>query len=182
MNKIEILTSNNSVKPLYKATDNTLYLSYPCSLTYSCASYYFYLNPGKYLFDLYGAGAGATTGTTTLKREEVGTGCVSSINSTLHGGNAVCSPGNSAGSGGFISGSLVLKKKTKMFARIGGSGQPGRSDTEDALKGGFNGGGSCMHFSAKSPSTSGGGATDIRVEEDDLWHRIIVAGLRGRPR
>ena len=179
MNKIEILTSNNSVKPLYKATDNTLYLSYPCSLTYSCASYYFYLSPGKYLFDLYGASGGAFKGTSTLRREDNGTNCVSSYNASMFGGNAICSPGNSAGSGGFISGSLVLKRRTKIFARIGGSGQLGTNNTADVLKGGYNGGGSAMFYSSSSPPTSGGGATDIRAEEDDLWHRIIVAGGGG---
>ena len=178
MNKINVFTSNSTVEPLYNATEYALYLSYPCSVTYNCTSYYFYLNPGKYLFDLYGAGAGATTGTTTLKREDSGTGCVSSYNASMFGGNAVCAPGNSAGSGGFISGSLVLKRKTKFFARIGGSGQVGKSSSTNDLKGGFNGGGSCM-FCSDSPSTSGGGATDIRVEEDDLWHRIIVAGGGG---
>ena len=131
------------------------------------------------MFDLYGAGAGATSGTSTLKREDSGTGCVSSYNASMFGGNAVCSPLNSAGSGGFISGSLFLKRKTKIFARIGGSGQVGNSNEENILKGGYNGGGSCLFANSANPPTSGGGATDIRVEEDDLWHRIIVAGGGG---
>ena len=177
MNKFEIFTSNESVNPLYNYTKSSLYLHYPCSTTYSCTSYHFYLNPGKYLFDLFGAGAGSATGRTTLKRENVGTGCVSSYNATAFGGNAFCEPGNSAGSGGFISGSLTLKRRTKIFAHIGGSGQVGSSNSANNLKGGYNGGGSCM-YNAKS-STSGGGASDIRVEEDDLWHRIIVAAGGG---
>ena len=154
-----------------------LYLHYPCSVTYSCTSYYFYLNPGRYVFDLFGAGAGEVNSRSTLKREDSGTKCVSAYNSSIYGGNAQCSPGNSAGSGGFISGSLTLKKRTKFFANIGGSGQVGSSDTATALRGGYNGGGSCRYYS--TPSTSGGGATDIRAETDDLWHRIIVAGGGG---
>ena len=177
MNKIKIFTSDSSVKPSYTATEDTLQLSYPCSVNYSCTSYYFYLKPGKYLFDLYGAGAGATSGTTTLKREDSGTGCANAGNA--YGGNAICVPGNSAGSGGFISGSLVLKTKTKIFAHVGGSGQIGTSNDINVLKGGYNGGGSCMFFRPDQPPTSGGGATDIRVEVDDLWHRIIVAGGGG---
>ena len=178
MNKINISTSNSSIKPLYNATDSVLYLHYPCSVTYSCTSYYFYLNPGKYLFDLYGAGAGETSTGSTLKREDSGKDCVSNYNSSMFGGNAACKPGNSAGSGGFISGSLTLKKRTKFWANIGGTGQIGSTNNADKLKGGYNGGGSCNYYSG-APPTSGGGATDIRVEEDDLWHRIIVAGGGG---
>ena len=145
MNKIEISTSDNSIKPLYNATESTLYLHYPCSLTYSCTSYYFYLNPGKYKFDLYGAGAGETEAGSTLKREDAGTGCVNTYNSTIFGGNAICLLDNSAGSDGFISGSLTLKKRTKIFANIDGSGQIGLTNNADALKGRYNGGGSCLY-------------------------------------
>ena len=177
MNKITIKTSDSLIEPLYNISKNVLYLSYPCSLTYVCTSYSFYLSPGAYLLELYGAGAGSTTGSSTLKREDFGTNCIDENMAIFHNGNAECSPGNSAGSGGFISGILTLKKRTKLFARIGGKGQVGNMSNADILKGGFNGGGSSMYYTV--PSTSGGGATDIRAEEDDFWHRIIVAGGGG---
>jgi hypothetical protein len=43
------------------------------------------------------------------------------------------------------------------------------------IRGGFNGGGSTTNCTAGS----GGGATDLRLEKNDVFHRVIVAGAGG---
>ena len=72
-----------------------------------------------------------------------------------------------AGKGGYATGELLLMKPTRLFARVGGSGNTG------GPTGGFNGGGQ------RATYNGGGGASDIRLEVDDLFHRVIVAGGGG---
>jgi hypothetical protein len=78
----------------------------------------------------------------------------------------------SRGLGGYASGILTLRERTKAFIRIGGQG----SDTTYGTgTGGCNGGGYAAHSGGKS----GGGATDIRLKVDSLYSRVIVAGGGG---
>ena len=70
--------------------------------------------------------------------------------------------------GGYASGVLSIISETNAFLHIGS-----RSRSNDGFnEGGCNGGGSGF-------SDSGAGATDIRVVEDTVFHRIIVAGGAG---
>lgn len=71
------------------------------------------------------------------------------------------------GLGGKAVGTLTLTNATKIYAYVGGSGNTGGTD------GGFNGGG------RRKEQNGGGGATDIRIGQDSLYARVIVAGGGG---
>ena len=71
------------------------------------------------------------------------------------------------GKGGYSEGIVELQKNEIVYIYVGGSGNTG------GTAGGYNGGGS------KTTYPGGGGATDIRVEGDTLYNRIIVAGGGG---
>lgn len=85
---------------------------------------------------------------------------------------------NPTSRGGFSSGILKIKSATKAFFRTGASGiyVTGASAATSAV---FNGGGSGKNGWATHPGPSGGGATDIRIGVDDVYHRLIVAGGGG---
>lgn len=71
------------------------------------------------------------------------------------------------GKGGKAVGTLKLTADTKIYARVGGSGNTGGTN------GGFNGGG------RRNKYNGGGGATDVRIGSDSLYARVIVAGGGG---
>ena len=71
------------------------------------------------------------------------------------------------GKGGYSEGIITLQENEKIYVYVGGSGNTG------GAAGGFNGGGS------KTTYPGGGGATDIRVNGNTLYNRIIVAGGGG---
>ena len=71
------------------------------------------------------------------------------------------------GKGGYSVGELTLNEETTLYVQVGGSGNTGKTS------GGYNGGGK------RSTYNGGGGATDIRVGQDDLYARVIVAGGGG---
>lgn len=71
------------------------------------------------------------------------------------------------GHGGYSVGTLTLEVNTQLFIYSGGSGQTG------GTSGGFNGGGS------RSTYNGGGGGSDIRIGQDSLYARVIVAGGGG---
>lgn len=71
------------------------------------------------------------------------------------------------GYGGYSVGTLMLEADTQLFIYSGGSGNTG------GTSGGFNGGGS------RSTYNGGGGGSDIRIGQDSLYARVIVAGGGG---
>lgn len=71
------------------------------------------------------------------------------------------------GKGGYSVGIITLDKKTQTFLYAGGSGNTG------GVNGGFNGGGKRQTYNG------GGGASDIRLLQDSLYSRVIVAGGGG---
>lgn len=82
------------------------------------------------------------------------------------------------GFGGYSVGEIKLTKGTELYIYVGG--QPARSTTIAA--GGFNGGGSSLTYSYDGTTTygqAGGGASDIRIGQDSLYSRVIVAGGGG---
>lgn len=85
------------------------------------------------------------------------------------------------GRGGYARGVLTLTAETTVFCRAGG--QPATGTTNAAtVPGGFNGGGAgfCRTYSGTSTyGQGGGGASDIRIGEDSLYARVIVAGGGG---
>lgn len=75
--------------------------------------------------------------------------------------------------GGYAAGTLSLTDETLSYIYVGGAGSVGtRCD------GGFNGGGAgCSTYGRTT--TSGGGASDVRLYTDSLYSRLIVAGGGG---
>ena len=71
------------------------------------------------------------------------------------------------GKGGYAAGTMTFTTPTDIFIRAGGSGNTG------GTAGGFNGGGSRPNYKG------GGGASDIRIGQDSLYARVIVAGGGG---
>ena len=106
------------------------------------------LNPGTYKLELWGAQGGED--------------------------NASCIGGN----GGYSYGDLTLTEETKIYIYVGGKPNTDTTNNE-VVNGGFNGGGNGYNTS-KNGSTitgqGGGGASDIRIGNDSLYTRVIVAG------
>lgn len=71
------------------------------------------------------------------------------------------------GKGGYSCGTLTLDAAALLYLYVGGAGNTG------GTAGGFNGGGK------RSSYPGGGGATDIRIDQDSLFARVIVAGGGG---
>lgn len=71
------------------------------------------------------------------------------------------------GKGGYSTGVLNLTSPITCYIYVGGSGNTG------GTSGGFNGGGTRYSYQG------GGGASDIRLGQDSLYARVIVAGGGG---
>lgn len=78
------------------------------------------------------------------------------------------------GKGGYSAGEVYLEQGTKLYIYVGET--PTYTGTDGLQHGGFNGGGSGY---ASSTGRAGGGATDIRINNDSLYARAIVAGGGG---
>jgi hypothetical protein len=125
-------------------------MGFPSVIEYSGLKKDFYLNKGKYIFKLWGAQGAAPS----------------------------CSTG---GKGGYIEGLIWVFRKTHVFAYVGGMGNLDSANcvagiNQKLIPGGFNGGGKVW---SSFYSGSGGGASDIRFDEDLLSRRVIVAGGGG---
>lgn len=87
------------------------------------------------------------------------------------------------GSGGYSTGILSLSTPTSIYLYTGGHGnQSSDNEKGKTVNGGFNGGGSSKirwYTSAYSSGGGGGGASDIRIGQDSLYARVIVAGGGG---
>ena len=85
------------------------------------------------------------------------------------------------GAGGYSAGELELLNPTDLFLYAGG--QPETISTNrTSVPGGFNGGGDGYNRYYSSTYTygqGGGGASDIRIGQDSLYARVIVAGGGG---
>ena len=83
------------------------------------------------------------------------------------------------GKGGYSRGILKLSTTTKAFFYIGAAGTKTR-DSNRLTDYSFNGGGKgATDQQLQNFATSGGGGTDIRLNDDSLYNRIIVAGGGG---
>ena len=82
------------------------------------------------------------------------------------------------GLGGYSKGIVHLTKGTTLYVCVGG--QPQTVTTASvAVPGGFNGGGNGFNRAYSGIYTygqAGGGATDIRIGQNNLYARVIVAG------
>ena len=150
--------------------NNKLVFNYPCSLTHNCKPYHVQFPKGKYLFELWGAQGGDSRGSTI---------------------NAEAVTKDSGGKGAYVSGILNLHSFSKFYFYIGGKGQDQSSTSANVTSyGGYNGGGN-GGIDTPDPDhpesgAGGGGSTDIRLLNQDLYgdkesfkSRIIVAGAGG---
>ena len=79
------------------------------------------------------------------------------------------------GNGGYSKGYIYLNAGDTLYINTGGKGGYGTSNSSTATSGGgVNGGGSAGYSGG-----AGGGATDIRINQNDLYSRVIVAGGGG---
>lgn len=72
------------------------------------------------------------------------------------------------GYGGYSKGTITLAKTTTVYVSVGGAG------SSSSTTAGFNGGGTGI-----SSGRGGGGATDVRIGQNSLYSRVIVAGGGG---
>ena len=82
------------------------------------------------------------------------------------------------GLGGYSKGIVHLNKGETLYVCVGGQPQT-VTTTKTAVPGGFNGGGNGFNRDYSSTYTygqAGGGATDIRIGQNSLYARVIVAG------
>ena len=77
------------------------------------------------------------------------------------------------GYGGYACGTITLTEPTTLYINIGQQGQ-GYNSSRSVHYGGWNGGGYCYQG-----ASGGGGATDIRINSNSLYARVIVAGGGG---
>ena len=85
------------------------------------------------------------------------------------------------GAGGYSVGTITFTADTLLYIYVGG--QPAtNSSNRVVVSGGFNGGGNGYNRYYSGTYTygqGGGGGTDIRIEQDSLYARVIVAGGGG---
>ena len=84
------------------------------------------------------------------------------------GGQGGTCSGYIGGYGGYSKGTITLTKTTTVYISVGGAG------SSSSTAAGFNGGGTGI-FSGRG----GGGATDVRIGQNSLYSRVIVAGGGG---
>lgn len=72
------------------------------------------------------------------------------------------------GYGGYSNGTITLTEATTVYISVGGAG------SSSSTAAGFNGGGTGI-----SSGRGGGGATDVRIGQNSLYSRVIVAGGGG---
>lgn len=83
------------------------------------------------------------------------------------------------GKGGYVKTILSLPKCI-LFIVVGGEGVWAPTSNRAPLPGGYNGGGASGGFNSTLwYAESGGGSSDIRLDVDDIEHRIVVAGAGG---
>ena len=84
------------------------------------------------------------------------------------------------GAGGYSVGIITLAEDTNLFIYVGGQPAANSSTSSgNSSAGGFNGGGTAVghqYSGTSSYSQGGGGASDIRIGQDSLYARVIVAG------
>lgn len=84
------------------------------------------------------------------------------------GGQGGTYSGCIGGYGGYSKGTITLTEATTVYISVGGAG------SSSSTAAGFNGGGTGI-----SSGRGGGGATDVRIGQNSLYSRVIVAGGGG---
>ncbi len=104
------------------------------------------------------------------------------------GGTAYNNSSYEGGKGGYSKGTVTLKKGDVLYVYVGGKGMDSGTAYSGEIKtGGYNGGGdgAMSYYKWNEGSTTygspcwvgaGGGGSDIRINHDSLYSRVIVAG------
>ena len=167
------LVNESKGSPKILQNESKYTLLYPCEYSYDCTPYKARLKAGSYFVELYGASGGSDHKTSSFRNAD--NSFISQEIVDFYGGNVEPTSHNSlGGSGGYTSGILIVPKEADFYFRIGGEGEKKIGENPH---GGYNGGGRGTSYSAFT--FGGGGATDIRAEKDDLFHRVIVSGAGG---
>ena len=134
-------------------------------------AFYFKLNNNK----MYGVGSASPnsqnsnimdfnyTGSTQSKTLKPGTYTIE-----CWGGQGGSYSSYIGGYGGYSKGTITLTEATTVYIFVGGAG------SSSSTTAGFNGGGTGI-----SSGRGGGGATDVRIGQNSLYSRVIVAGGGG---
>ena len=85
------------------------------------------------------------------------------------------------GRGSYSTGNIYLNKSQILYINVGGTGKTGAQAKIDVTEGGYNGGANSYTSRTEcgQSTSSGGGATDIRLISQNLNSRIMVAGGGG---
>ena len=162
---------------------------YPCQSNFKCTGYEVSFPPGIYMIEVYGASGGHHDKYISSYRN--GRTCYEQPSPSHQNVQCDTTLSSIGGAGGYTSGIIRLQSKTKAFIIIGGQGKFGykieQSNTDDCYllqnmnEGGYNGGGYATNYNLayNYGAGSGGGATDVRFEVNDVFHRVIVAGGGG---
>ena len=139
-------------------------------------SYPVVLKRGTYKLEAYGASGGSGNLSTTARDPQNQYKCLYDDEYVKQlKGNTKCNILSSqGGSGGYASGIIKLLKDTKIFIVVGSQG----NYATNKVQGGFNGGGNAISLNGIGVG-SGGGSVDFRVDKDDPFHRVLVAGGGG---
>jgi hypothetical protein len=128
-----------------------------CNLVNSvCAPYTYLFTPGLYFLEVWGASGGNATITCTEQTSPYPT----------YGGK-----------GGYSKGVIRINKRTNSFIYVGEKGFI--VDQRNKNSNGTFGGGGNLTVTSGGHGCIGGGASDIRLNSDSLYSRVIVAGGGG---
>ncbi|EAX92445.1 hypothetical protein TVAG_327540 [Trichomonas vaginalis G3] len=167
--------------------DNKYVFEYPCEDSSYCTDYSIELPPSLYKFELYGASGGSLTSEVSTHHYESGE-CIHDNIVQQFNGNTKCKTSlDYGGAGGYVSGLINIKRFTRAYVTIGGSGKYLNNTIcspiencylkENMVPGGYGGGG---RSSGDTFGTAiGGGQTSVQFLENTLYHRVIVSGAGG---
>lgn len=155
--RITVIECNNTA--LYTRINNSMK---------KATAFYFKLNNNK----IYGVGSANSNGA-VMNFDYTGSVQTATLTPGTYtiecwGGQGGTYSGYIGGYGGYSKGTITLTKTTTVYVSVGGAG------SSSSTAAGFNGGGTGI-----SSGRGGGGATDVRIGQNSLYSRVIVAGGGG---
>ena len=172
-------SSIGTPKVMLLEDENKLIFDYPCSSSTSCTNYEVTFKPGIYKIEMYGACGGGIV-SKELTRDTSSSSLAFKCIDHEHDSNVGCRTDKSvSGAGGYISGKITFLRNMKGYIAIGGKGVLTPSSVNGVGEGGYNGGGKGKSSYKSDRGATGGGSTDLRIDVNDIYHRILVAGGGG---
>jgi hypothetical protein len=126
-------------------------------INYVCSPYIYVFDPGVYLLEVWGASGG---------------------NASITHTNGVSQYPTYGGKGGYSNGTIRILQQTNAFIYVGEKGFV-VTETNKNSSGTFGGGNLTISCTGSGHGCIGGGASDIRLNSDSLYSRVIVAGGGG---